>query len=263
MKRLEDKVVLITGGSSGLGEQIAYESAKQGAVVIVCARNIEALQAVSERCEVLSGRGSRYYELDMEKPEQIEQVYNEIHREFPRIDVLVNNAGFGLFRDFLEFDMATAEKMFRVNVLGLMYLTQKVALQMAEIGSGHIVNIASQGGKMATAKSSIYSATKFAVLGFSNALRLELKPLNVKVTTVNPGPIDTRFFDIADESGTYLESVGKMVLNPVKLSQQIVRSFGTSRREINAPGVMEVASKLYTLFPRIGDALAISIFNRK
>ncbi len=78
---------------------------------------------------------------------------------------------------------------------------------MAERRQGHIINIASMAGKMATAKSTIYSATKFAVLGFSNALRLELKPLGVAVTTVNPGPVATDFFDKADPSGSYLEKV--------------------------------------------------------
>ena len=75
---------------------------------------------------------------------------------------------------------------------------------MIEAGQGHIINVASMVGKMATAKSTVYSATKFAVLGFSNALRLELKPLGVAVTTVNPGPIQTEFFDKADPTGTYL-----------------------------------------------------------
>ena len=85
---------------------------------------------------------------------------------------------------------------------------------MAERRQGHIINIASMAGKMATAKSTVYSATKFAVLGFSNALRLELKPLGVAVTTVNPGPIETNFFDKADPSGSYLEKVGQIVLEP-------------------------------------------------
>lgn len=263
MNRLDDKVVLITGGSSGLGEQIAYESAKRGATVIVCARRVPELISVCQKCEELSGNKAYYYELNIAKPERIEEVCQEIFDVFPKVDILVNNAGFGLFRNFLEFDMATAEQMFRVNVLGLMYLTQKIVLKMAGEGHGHIINIASQAAKMATQKSTIYSATKFAVLGFSNALRLELKPLNIYVTTVNPGPIETNFFNIADESGNYLKSIDAFVLDPVKLGRQIVNSFNRPKREINAPGIMEVASILYTLFPHIGDILAASIFNRK
>ena len=90
-------------------------------------------------------------------------------------------------------DPAVIRNMFEVNVLGMMVLTQQVAIQMAEQKHGHIINVASIAGKIATPKTAVYSATKFAVLGFSNALRLELKPLGINVTTVNPGPIETAF----------------------------------------------------------------------
>ncbi|HFD1648670.1 TPA: SDR family NAD(P)-dependent oxidoreductase, partial [Enterococcus faecium] len=149
------------------------------------------------------------------------------------------------------------------NILGMMVLTQKFAIDMAERRQGHIINIASMAGKMATAKSTVYSATKFAVLGFSNALRLELKPLGVAVTTVNPGPIETDFFDKADPSGSYLEKVGQIVLEPAKLAKMIVRNMRHPKREINQPFILEVASKFYTLFPTIGDYLASGIFNKK
>lgn len=176
---------------------------------------------------------------------------------------MVNNAGFGIFENFLETDLTKAKEMFEVNVLGMMVFTQKVALQMAIRKTGHIINVASMAGKIATAKSTIYSATKFAVLGFSNALRLELKPLGISVTTVNPGPIATDFFDHADPSGTYLDSVGMIVLQPNKLAKEIVASMGTFKREINRPRILEGAYRFYTLLPHIGDFLAGGIMNKK
>lgn len=191
---LTNKVVVVTGGSAGLGEQICYEAAKQGAVVVVCARRINLIGKVREQCAVLSGREAFSYQLDIADPESVERVVEAISAEVGPIDVLVNNAGFGLFENFVEIDLAVARQMFDVNVLGMMTFTQKVAIKMIEAGQGHIINVASMAGKMATAKSTVYSATKFAVLGFSNALRLELKPLGVAVTTVNPGPIQTEFF---------------------------------------------------------------------
>ena len=108
----------------------------------------------------------------------------------------------------------------------------------------------------------MYSATKFAVLGFSNALRLELKPFGIHVTTVNPGPIETAFFDQADPSGNYLASLGTFVLEPTKLAKTIVKAMIHPKREINRPQVMGVAAKFYTLFPAIGDYLAGSLFNK-
>lgn len=260
---LTDKVVVITGGSGGLGEQIAYACARQNARVVVCARRIDKLGKVKQNCEAISGKEAYAFQLDIANPEIIKEVVERIYDEVGTVDVLVNNAGFGFFEEALKFDMDIAEKMFRVNVLGMMYMTQLVALQMAERKVGHIINVASQAGKMATPKSSVYSATKFAVLGYSNALRLELKPLGIYLTTVNPGPIATNFFDIADKEGGYLDKVDRLVLDSEVVANRIVGVMGIPRRELNLPVLLEVASKFYTLFPHIGDYIAGNVFNNK
>lgn len=263
MGRLRDKVVLITGASSGLGEQIAYESAKQDAVVVVSARRLDKLEIVRDRCAAYSGRRAAAYKLDVRSKTQIQSVLDAVYDEFGQIDVLVNNAGFGCFEEALHMDMDLAEEMFRVNVFGLMYMTQLVARKMAERKQGHIINIASQGGKIATPKSAVYSATKAAVIGYSNALRLELKPQHIFVTTVNPGPIKTDFFAAADKTGDYLKNVGSVVLNPQTVAVQVVEVMLTSRREVNMPRIMEVGARMYNLFPHLGDYLARTIFNKK
>ena len=205
LKILQGRIVLITGASSGMGEQIAYQAAKKGAIVIGCARRIEKLEEVVATCRRISGNDAYAFQVDVSIPNQIERVVEKVESSIGPIDVLVNDAGFGLMKEALDFDMAIAERMFRVNVLGLMYMSKYVALHMAERRRGAIINIASIAGKIATPKASVYSATKFAVLGYSNALRLELKPLGISVLTVNPGPVRTDFFDIADESGHHSE----------------------------------------------------------
>ncbi len=216
---LENKVVVVTGGSAGLGEQICYEAAKQGAIVVTCARRINLIGKVKEQCMALSGKEAFAFQLDIANPES--------------------------------------------NVLGMMVLTQKIAIQMAEQKAGHIINVASIAGKIATPKTAVYSATKFAVIGFSNALRLELKPVGVHVTTVNPGPIETAFFDQADPSGNYLANLGSIVLEPNKLARTIVKNMIHPKREINRPHIFGAAAKLYTLFPSVGDYMAGSLFNKK
>ena len=261
--RLKDKVVLVSGASGGLGEQICYEAAKQGAIVIACARRFPLVQQVKEKCRKISQRPAFAYEVDVANPDSIEQLVENVKTEIGTVDVLVNNAGFGYFEDFLSFDMQTTRQMFEVNVLGMMLLTQKLAIEMLAQQQGHIINIASMAGKMATPKTAVYSATKFAVLGFSNALRLELKPFNIHVTTVNPGPIQTEFFDKADPKGDYLSNVEAFVLYPQKLAEQIVKQMLRPKREINRPIVMEVAAKFYQLFPHLGDYLASGLFNKK
>lgn len=263
MKDLTGKVVLVTGGSAGLGEQIALTAASYGAMVVVCARHADRVLYVQQECAKLSRQKSYGYQVDMSQPESIEKLLVCLKNEVGDIDILVNCAGFGLFENFIEMDYHTIDKMFAVNVLGLMYLTQSIAVTMAERKRGHIINIGSQAGKMATPKSAVYSATKFAVVGFTNGLRLELKPFNIHVTSVNPGPINTGFFDKADPDGDYVAKIKWLALDPRMLARKIVESFLTNKREINAPWYMEGAARLYTLCPHVGDLLAGGLFNQK
>ncbi|WP_057907862.1 SDR family NAD(P)-dependent oxidoreductase [Latilactobacillus graminis] len=263
LRDLNQKIVVITGGSSGLGRAIAYEAASKGAIIVVLARRTAELAAVREQVQRLSGRPAYAYRLDVSDPTAIETIVAQIRAEVGIPDVLVNAAGFGHFENALDTSMTIVEQMFRVNVLGLMYITRAFGRMMIEQGGGHIINIASMAGKMATPKSAIYSATKFAVVGYSNGLRLELKPFGIQVTTVNPGPIDTDFFAIADKTGNYLKSVDWVVLDPDQLAQRIVNAIGHTRREINAPWLMTVGAQLYQLAPHLGDYVAGHVLNKK
>ena len=168
------------------------------------------------------------FNLDVANPNDVKEVFEQIAREIGEVDVLVNNAGYGIFKEAIETDVYEAKAMFDVNVLGLMACTSSVLPMMKRRKSGHIINIASQAGKMATPKSSLYSATKFAVLGYSNALRMELKNDHVFVTTVNPGPIATNFFETADESGNYVKSIEKFMLKPEDVARKIVAAMFTT-----------------------------------
>ena len=134
---------------------------------------------------------------------------------------------------------------------------------MKESRKGHIINIVSMAGLIATGKSSLYSATKFAAIGFSNALRLELMLYGVYVTTVNPGPIRTAFFDQADPDGVYLQSVERFLLEPDAVAKKIVKIIGKNKRELNLPILLNLAHKFYTLFPKLADKFAGETFNYK
>ncbi|NLH30345.1 MAG: SDR family oxidoreductase [Firmicutes bacterium] len=262
-QRLKGKTVLITGASSGLGEQIAYEAARQGASVILTARRSDRLQAIAEHCRELSGAEASMYQMDLGNPEQVAKVLDTLIKDTSRIDVLVNNAGFGLFAAAVDTPDPVTEQMFRVNVLSLIQVTRRIAAEMQKARSGHVINIASQAGKTATPKSAVYAATKFAVRGYSNALRLELKPFGVKVTCVNIGPMRTEFFDHADPEGSYLTKIARWVLDPKDVAKKVVDCMLTERREINLPRMMEIGARLYVLFPRLGDYLTSTLFNRK
>lgn len=260
---LRDKVVIITGASSGIGRSVTLETAERGATVILIARDVDKLNEVAQEARHLSGSQAYVFPTDMGHAEQIDKTFKEIIQKVKRIDYLVNAAGFGKFSKFLNQNVAQMSDMFQVNVLGLMYFTRLVARVMIDQNSGQIINLGSMAGKIPTTKSAVYSATKAAVIQFSNVLRLELKPFNVKVLTVNPGPVYTNFFNIADETGNYAQSVDAFMLDPDDVAWEIVHYFDSDKRELNLPWSLAVFAKLYDLFPTLGDYLSLIFASKK
>lgn len=131
--------------------------------------------------------------MDVTDNEQVKRTVEAVIAEYGKIDVLLNNAGYGKFENFMSMNVESFEQMMDTNYLGIVRCTKAVVPHMVKQGSGHIVNIASLAGKIGTAKSTSYTATKHAVLGFTNALRMELREQGIQVSAVNPGPIDTPF----------------------------------------------------------------------
>ncbi|WP_243290156.1 SDR family oxidoreductase [Bacillus sp. FJAT-47783] len=260
---LKDRLVIITGASSGIGEKMAYEVAKSGGHLILLARRKARLAEIAKAIEERYNVRCHYYELDVRHLGNVEQTFQHILNEHDRIDVLVNNAGFGLFRSFEEASLDEMEAMFEVNVYGMMACTKYVLQKMLNQQSGHIINIASQAGKMATPKSSLYAATKHAVLGFTNSLRLEVADRSVFVTAVNPGPIQTEFFDVADTSGQYVQNVQKWMLRAEDVAEKVVRIMLTNKRELNFPWWMETGSIVYRIMPNVFERLAKKAFHKK
>ena len=260
---LRNKVVVVTGASSGIGKSIVMESAGRGATVVLLARNQGKLAEIAAEARELSGAQAIVLPTDMGKADDIETSFNQLVGAVDHVDYLVNCAGFGKFETFLESDMQNSTRMFQVNVLGLMYFTRLVGRLMMEQRSGQIINFGSIAGKVPTTKSAAYSASKAAVIQFSNVLRLELKPFNVNVMTVNPGPVYTNFFNIADESGNYVKNVQEFMLDPDDVAWQVVHYFGSSKRELNLPLSLALAANLYALFPTMGYKLSLELASRK
>jgi short-subunit dehydrogenase len=262
-ERLKGKNVVITGASGGIGAEMARLCAQAEARLVLMARSIDKLEQLKEELESRYQADIFVYQLDVADTDAVQRVFADVHARLGHVDVLVNNAGFGIFRFAHEATIDEMKRMFEVNVIGLMAATSMVLPKMRERRFGHIINIASQAGKIATPKSSVYSATKHAVLGYSNSLRMELDDYGVYVTTVNPGPIATNFFNIADEKGTYLQNVQRWVLKPDYVARRIVERMLTKTREINMPRLINVASVLYKLFPRLVERVGKRAFNQK
>lgn len=190
---MKNKIWFITGISSGLGKAIAQTVMEKGDFVIGTFRNQDQADDFNNQYKN-SGYGLK---VDITKSDEIKNAFNRIKEKFGRIDVLVNNAGFGFAGAIEETSIKEVRAVFEANFFGTLEVTQTALPMLREQKSGHIIQISSHGGIKAFAGFGIYNASKFALEGFSEALSAELAPLNVKVTMVQPGPFRTGFANTA------------------------------------------------------------------
>jgi NAD(P)-dependent dehydrogenase (short-subunit alcohol dehydrogenase family) len=229
-------VWLITGCSTGFGRELSRAVLARGHRVVVTARNPESIE------DLVTGHEERAIalRLDVTKSAEIDAAVRQAEKVFGRIDVLVNNAGIGYFGAIEESDEAEVRRMFEINVFGLARMTQAVLPGMRKRRSGHVVNIASIGGIRAFPAVGFYNATKFAVVGLSEALSLEVAPLGIKVTIVEPSGFRTdwagrsaneakqQIADYAETAGKNQASIrgysGKQPGDPVKAAEAIIKA---------------------------------------
>jgi NAD(P)-dependent dehydrogenase (short-subunit alcohol dehydrogenase family) len=195
------KVAIVTGASSGIGEAAARRLARAGFTVYGAARRTDRLAA-------LASDGIRALPLDLTDDASVVAAVDQVLAEQGRIDVLVNNAGYGSYGAVEDVPMDEARRQFEVNVFGLARLAQLVMPTMRAQRSGRIINITSMGGKFAMAFGGWYHATKFAVEGLSDAMRQELSPFGVDVVVIEPGAIKTEWAGIAMGSAVEVSGSG-------------------------------------------------------
>ncbi len=187
-----DRVALVTGASSGIGEATARRLVEAGVTTYGVARRVDRMAGLAEA-------GVHTFAMDVTDDDSMVAGVQRIVDEQGRLDVLVNNAGYGSYGAVEDVSIDEARRQFEVNVFGLARLVQLVVPHMREQGSGRIINISSVGGKFYEPLGAWYHATKFAVEGFSDSLRLELAPFGIQVVIVEPGPILTEWNTIARE----------------------------------------------------------------
>ncbi|MCO7126784.1 SDR family oxidoreductase [Sporolactobacillus shoreicorticis] len=258
----QNKIIVITGASSGVGSELARLFASKGAQVVLLARNVEKLAELQRQINIEGGLAD-YYLFDLTDIDSIHLIVKKIISRFHRIDVLINCAGVGKFELFSEMDSGMIDQMFAVNVQGLIHCTQAVLSSMMQQKHGCVVNIASLAGIITTSKSVVYGATKHAVIGFSNGLRMEVAKKGIRVIVVNPGPIRTPFLKLADPSGHYLEKAGRFMLDARTVAEKVIRAIERNKREINLPWYMGMGAKLYQLMPGVFEKIFGRIINMK
>jgi len=184
-----EKVILITGASSGIGKASAKQLIQEGHTVYVAARRVEKMQDLKEM-------GGHPLKMDITVEEDIQNVVNTIEKKHGGVDILVNNAGYAIYGAMEDTSLEDARRQFEVNLFGLARLTQLVLPYMREQRSGKIINMSSMGGKIYTPLGAWYHATKHALEGWSDSLRLELNPFNIDVVIIQPGVIETEFGEV-------------------------------------------------------------------
>jgi short-subunit dehydrogenase len=187
--------VLVTGASSGIGAALARLLARRGATVGLVARRRDRLEEVLEDCRV-SSPNSRMWVADLADTDLAASVALEAWDAFGHLDCLVNNAGVPMRRHTTELDNDTLEWVMRVNFFAPARMTLAVLPRMVERGEGMVVNVSSVAGRLGNANEAAYSASKFALCGWSEATAIDLWDTGVKVRLVNPGPIDTEIWDL-------------------------------------------------------------------
>ncbi|GAB4377189.1 MAG: oxidoreductase [Salibacteraceae bacterium] len=205
------KVVLVTGASSGIGKSAAKLMLEKGHTVYGAARRIELMRDLEQL-------GMRAIKMDITNPSDVESAVNQIMDESKRIDALVNNAGYAVYGAVEDTPIDDAKKQFEVNLFGLAQLTKTVIPHMRKAHRGRIINISSMAGKMYTPMGAWYHASKHALEGWSDCLRIELKPFGIDVVIIEPGVIKTNFDQVMLDplmkrsgSGPYAEMAMRMV----------------------------------------------------
>jgi len=249
----ERPVAIVTGASSGIGMATALEFARRGYAVVLAARRVDRLEEVARRCEQ-SGGTAQVQPTDVSDPDQVRGLIAAAVERFARIDVMVNNAGFGVQGRIHQIQERDMRDIFDVNFFGVFYGCKFVAPVMMRRRSGHIFNVSSVIGKRGTPFNGPYCATKFAVCGLTDALRVEMIPYHVRVTCVCPGLTETEFSSRV--RGRRTETLARVVGRraPVgTVARKIAATVGKNRPELIFTPSGRALVLLSALWPRMAD----------
>lgn len=249
----KDQVILITGASNGIGKRLAVDLAARGAVVAGCGRSITRLKETLKEVRGASP-ASTMIGCDVSDAEQVQGMVGKLIADFGKIDVLINNAGVGMRKPFIETDLKTIEEIIRVNYLGAVYCTHEALPSMIARKSGHIVNVSSGAGLIGTLNMAAYCASKFALNGWSESLYHELKPLGISVSVICPGPVDTEFSRDFRESEP--KSPPNRIVSTEAVAQAVIKVIENKRFEIVLPRWLALLSALKRHLPNLFRAVA-------
>ncbi|MFC5603475.1 SDR family NAD(P)-dependent oxidoreductase [Sporosarcina koreensis] len=248
------KTVLVTGATSGVGYATAMRLLSD-----TDRYTVYATGRAPDKLLELQNEGAIAIPADITKVEELDSLLEQTGP----LDIVIFSAGVGHFEAAHLISDDAIRSMMDTNFIAPVELTKRVLPQMMEQQDGHLIYIGSQAGKVATPKASVYAATKHALIGYTNALRMEVAPFGIHVSIIHPGPIDTPFIDSADRTGNYRSSLGKHLLQVGTVADAVLQTIEKPVREINLPGIMGISSKLYALTPGLVEKLGRKYFMKK
>jgi uncharacterized protein len=257
--KFKNKVVVITGASSGIGEASAIEFAKNGANVILIGRRYEKLLEVEKKL-------SRYKVstlvcvCDVSNKLQVQEMGKHVLEKFGRINILINNAGFAIYGTVSDLDIEQMESQIATNYFGMVYCIKNFLPKMLEQNSGHIVNVASVAASFGLPGLASYSASKFAMLGFSEGLKHELNGTDVHVTVVSPIMVRTNFFE--HSSFESMPKFSPTSLSAKTVAKAVLNAANSSRLEIIVPSFVRGAIWTKQTFPYLINPIIGSTFRK-
>lgn len=242
------RVALVTGASSGIGRATALALAEQGFAVAITARREDQLREVAQQITTAGGT-AQFIAGDITDAAFRQRLVREVLGRFGRLDVLVNNAGGAIVGTTESLGDQQIRAMFELNVFAPIELTQ-LALPELKRQRGIIINVASVAARISTPPVGVYSATKYALAGWTEALRRELRSAGVRVSQVNPGSVATEF---AESAGMNAERFNQNGITPRRVAQAIARLADHPRREVTVPWVLGPVSRVVQLLPGLVD----------
>ncbi len=229
---IKNKTALITGASSGIGEQLAIDLAKLGVNLVLTARNIQKLEEIKKHIQQNSKIDIQVYKLNVQDKIEVKSVISNILKN-TTIDILVNNAGLALGLESIEKgNYEDWDNMIDTNVKGLLYVSKEIIPQMKTLETAHIINMGSVAGKVSYPNGNVYCATKAAVHSITQAMNADFYGTNIKVSTIAPGAVETNFSNVrfkGDEKAAHKVYEGYTPLNTSDISNTIINILNTPK----------------------------------
>jgi uncharacterized protein len=252
--KLQGKNILITGASSGIGKAFALKCSKDICNIFLVARNREKLEEVKKLVED-NGSTAVVLPVDVTKHEEVKEMFLKVTENGRVLDVVFNNAGLGHIANIYEQKVEDIENMVDVNVKGMIFVSKYASEVMVRQQYGHLIHSSSLAGLITVPMWATYVATKWAITGFTDSIRMELKPFNVKVSSLHPGLVKTEFFDKEKANMTNEELEKGDAVTPEEVANAVYDSVFTNQHKILVPSIVKSYAFLQKYLPSLVEKI--------